>query len=211
MVRRTIFMLILSLCSSLLSAQGGLAAMSEEESRAFEQLIASRSASTGSLVADFRQEKSMEILKKKMVSTGQFLYAKSDKIAFLYQKPQQYSMIINGTRLKTVSGGKISVMELKNNPVMKQMNELISAAFLGNFSAKSGSYKISYSKGKDVVVANVLPVSKEISSIIKRITVTFGSSGGEIREITVYEANNSTTDYIFTNHKLNSAIPDEVF
>jgi len=211
MVRRVLFMLILSLSASVLAAQGNSAAMSAEESRAFEQLIASRSASTSSLVADFRQEKSMEILKDKMISTGKFIYVKSDKIAFIYQKPHSYSMIINGTRLKTVSGGKSNVMELKNNPVMKQMKELISAAFLGNFSAKSDSYKISYTKGKDVVIANVLPVSKEISSIIKRITVTFGNTGGEIKEITVYEANSSTTDYIFTNHRLNSAIPDEVF
>ncbi|PKP42123.1 MAG: hypothetical protein CVT93_05525 [Bacteroidetes bacterium HGW-Bacteroidetes-10] len=211
MIRNLYILLILSLTSLPAVAQSTSVPMSGGEIHSFEKLIALRAASTSTLRAEFRQEKSMEILKNKMISAGEFIYAKSDKIAFLYKKPLQYSMIISGTTLKTVTGGKARSMELKSNPVMKQMKELISATFLGNFSSSAKSYDITYTKGKDIVTALVLPASPEIKSIIKSIAITFGSTEGEIRAIKISEANNSTTDYFFTNQTLNAKIPDEIF
>jgi len=66
---------------------------------AFDSKLKSRSDATETMIADFRQEKSMEMLKNKMVSKGVFKYKKADKIAFLYSQPMVYHMVINSQNI----------------------------------------------------------------------------------------------------------------
>lgn len=153
----------------------------------------------------------MEMLKNKMVSKGVFKYKREDKIAFLYSQPMVYHMIINGQKLRILSNGKNQIIDLKNNPVMREVRSLIAASFLGNLSQVGTTYKISYFDNKSGVVVVVVPQSKQLSSVITRITIYFKGSNAEIERLKIEEGSGSVTEYIFTNQRINTDLTDEDF
>ncbi|MDD4293747.1 MAG: outer-membrane lipoprotein carrier protein LolA, partial [Bacteroidales bacterium] len=133
------------------------------------------------------------------------------KIAFLYSQPMVYHMIINGQKLRILSNGKNQIIDLKNNPVMREVRSLIAASFLGNLSQVGTTYKISYFDNKSGVVVVVVPQSKQLSSVITRITINFKGSNAEIERLKIEEGSGSVTEYIFTNQRINTDLTDEDF
>ncbi|MDD4292979.1 MAG: outer membrane lipoprotein carrier protein LolA, partial [Bacteroidales bacterium] len=120
MIRAALILFLALATVSPLWSQSDLKKLSGSEVTAFDSKLKSRSQATETLIADFRQEKSMEMLKNKMVSKGVFKYKREDKIAFLYSQPMVYHMIINGQKLRILSNGKNQIIDLKNNPVMRE-------------------------------------------------------------------------------------------
>ena len=211
MIRAALTLFLALATVSHLWSQSDFKKLSDSEITAFDNKLKSRSQSTETLIADFRQEKSMEMLKNKMVSKGVFKYKREDKIAFLYSQPMVYHMIINGQKLRILSNGKNQIIDLKNNPVMREVRSLIAASFLGNLSQVGATYKINYFGNKNGIVVVVVPQSKQLSSVITRITIYFKGSDAEIERLKIEEGSGSVTEYIFTNQRINTDITDEDF
>ena len=209
---RAALLLFISLANVSSSwCQSDLKKLSGSEVAAFDSKLKSRSDATETMISDFRQEKSMEMLKNKMVSKGVFKYKKADKIAFLYSQPMVYHMVINSQKLRILSNGKNQIIDLKNNPVMREVRSLIAASFLGNLSQVGATYKINYFGNKNGIVVVVVPQSKQLSSVITRITIYFKGSDAEIERLKIEEGSGSVTEYIFTNQRINTDITEEDF
>lgn len=208
--RLSFFSLLLLLLSFNASAQSG-SAMSESETDSFLKILSARTSTVSTLSANFKQTKKMEMLKNDMVSEGKFYFAKENKIAFLYEKPGRYSMVMNGSFIKMSTGTGSSKMDLSSNPVMKQINDLISAVFTGTLDKMSGNYKIDFKFSVDDAVAVVAPKSSRISGIISLIKIVFNKETGDIKEIEVTEGSGSLTKYVFFNQKINQPISNEIF
>jgi len=211
MIRAALLLFISLATLSSSWCQSDLKKLSGSEVAAFDSKLKSRSDATETMIADFRQEKSMEMLKNKMVSRGVFKYKKADKIAFLYSQPMVYHMVINSQKLRILSNGKNQIIDLKNNPVMREVRSLIAASFLGNLSQVGATYKINYFGNKNGIVVVVVPQSKQLSSVITRITIYFKGSDAEIERLKIEEGSGSVTEYIFTNQRINTDITDEDF
>lgn len=185
--------------------------MTDAEVDSFLDRLSQRASEVSTISARFEQVKKMEMLKSDMVSHGRFLYAKENKVAFLYEKPGKYAMIMNGAYLKmeTVSGS--SKMDLSANPIMKQMQELITAVFTGSLNQSAGSYDISFSHSEEEIVASVKPRSARLQSIISIISIVFEENSADVKEISVKEGSGSTTKYRFYDQKINQIIDNEIF
>lgn len=94
---------------------------------------------------------------------------------------------------------------------MREVRSLIAASFLGNLSQVGTTYKISYFDNKSGVVVVVVPQSKQLSSVITRITIYFKGSNAEIERLKIEEGSGSVTEYIFTNQRINTDLTDEDF
>ena len=94
---------------------------------------------------------------------------------------------------------------------MREVRSLIAASFLGNLSQVGTTYKISYFDNKSGVVVVVVPQSKQLSSVITRITINFKGSNAEIERLKIEEGSGSVTEYIFTNQRINTDLTDEDF
>lgn len=211
MIRAALLLFISLATVSSSWCQSDLKKLSGSGVAAFDSKLKSHSDATETMIADFRQEKSMEMLKNKMVSKGVFKYKKADKIAFLYSQPMVYHMVINNQKLRILSNGKNQIIDLKNNPVMREVRSLIAASFLGNLSQVGATYKINYFGNKNGIVVVVVPQSKQLSSVITRITIYFKGSDAEIERLKIEEGSGSVTEYIFTNQRINTDITDEDF
>lgn len=215
---RKLFLIITVLLSlsieykgNYLSAEEKRISLSQQEIVDFNKLLKQKSDATTSLECDFVQEKNLEMLRKKMISKGIFRFRKDDKISFMYEEPLKYYMIINGTKLKIENNGKVQSVELKSNPLMKEMKGLIQASFLGRLSEMGSSYRISYFKKGNMVIVEIFPSNKNVSGMIKMITVTFDQSNMNVLQLQLDEGAGSSTRYMFSGQKFNTLKGDEKF
>ena len=203
----TAFVILLSLKGySQSSAQ-----ISSDELKDFLHILSTRAKNVKTMSASFKQYKKMEMMKGEMLSEGKFIYSDGDKMAFLYEKPGKYSMIINGSKFKMSTASGSSKMDLSSNPVMKQMNELIQAVFTGTIDQAFSNYDITFNYNDGGISALVKPKSSRMASMIKSIYVLFDKATGEIKEITVLEGSAGTTRYLFFDQKTNVIIDNEIF
>lgn len=189
-------------------SQNGI--LSNTEVAVFLDVLAKRASEVTALSARFEQVKRMEMIKGELVSHGKFLYSKENKIAFMYEKPGKYSMIMNGSYMKMVTASGTSTMNLSANPVMKQMQELITAVFTGELK-ESANYDIVFSMAADKINASVKPKSARLQSVISIINIVFSKDSGDILEISVKEGSGGTTNYRFFEQTINQNIDNEIF
>lgn len=189
-------------------SQNGI--LSNTEVAVFLDVLAKRALEVTALSARFEQVKRMEMIKGELVSHGKFLYSKENKIAFMYEKPGKYSMIMNGSYMKMVTASGTSTMNLSANPVMKQMQELITAVFTGELK-ESANYDIVFSMAADKINASVKPKSARLQSVISIINIVFSKDSGDILEISVKEGSGGTTNYRFFDQTINQNIDNEIF
>jgi len=185
--------------------------ISGDELKEFLNTLSARAQKVKTMSASFKQYKKMEMMKGEMISEGKFIYSNGDKIAFLYEKPGKYAMIMNGSKFKMITASGSSKMDLSSNPVMKQMNELITSVFTGTIDQAFSNYDITFDYKDGGVSALVKPKSSRIASMIKSINVLFDKMTGEIKEITVLEGSAGTTRYLFFDQKTNVNIDNEIF
>lgn len=102
-------------------------------------------------------------------------------------------------------------MDLSANPVMKQMNDLISAVFTGALDNMSVNYNVDFELNGDKIFALVKPKSTRISAIVSQIKIAFNKHSGDINEIVITEGSGSSTKYIFYNQIINQPIRNEIF
>ena len=189
-------------------SQNGI--LSNTEVAVFLDVLAKRASEVTALSARFEQVKRMEMIKGELVSHGKFLYSKENKIAFMYEKPGKYSMIMNGSYMKMVTASGTSTMNLSANPVMKQMQELITAVFTGELK-ESANYDIVFSMAADKINASVKHKSARLQSVISIINIVFSKDSGDILEISVKEGSGGTTNYRFFDQTINQNIDNEIF
>ena len=189
-------------------SQNGI--LSNTEVAVFLDVLAKRASEVTALSARFEQVKRMEMIKGELVSHGKFLYSKENKIAFMYEKPGKFSMIMNGSYMKMVTASGTSTMNLSANPVMKQMQELITAVFTGELK-ESANYDIVFSMAADKINASVKPKSARLQSVISIINIVFSKDSGDILEISVKEGSGGTTNYRFFDQTINQNIDNEIF
>ncbi len=185
--------------------------LTKQEIIDFNISLKQKSDTTTSLFSKFIQEKNLEMLNKKMISKGIFKFKKEDKIAFLYELPFKYHMIINGNKLKIDNNGKSQLVDLKSNPLMKEMKILIEASFLGKLSQMGLNYKITYFQNENSILVYVVPTNKTVYDFIKQITIIFHKNTLDVIELRLEEGANSVTKYIFTDPKYNTISDDESF
>ena len=93
----------------------------------FESRLAKEAQTVESIESDFTQVKYLDVFDEKVTSKGKFYYQKSNKICMEYFRPMDYLIVINGSKLKIVSDGKKSIMNLSSNKMMAQMQDMLTA------------------------------------------------------------------------------------
>ncbi|MDD3034199.1 MAG: outer membrane lipoprotein carrier protein LolA [Bacteroidales bacterium] len=195
-----------------LKAQEGRKALSQAEVTEFTTSLKRVSSSINSIESSFSQEKILPMFSKKMVSQGVFRYRRENKLEFYYKTRMKYRMVINGTKMMIDNGGKVQIINLDNNAVVKEMKTLIQASFLGKLHELGDSYSISYfNERSGAVVVEVIPKLKSVSDMIKKISVTFEPSSYVVSRLVLEEASKSVTTYYFKNQQINTINNDENF
>ena len=110
----------------------------------FESRLAKEAQTVESIESDFTQVKYLDVFDEKVTSKGKFYHQKTHKICMEYFRPMDYLIVINGSKLKIVSDGKKSIMNLSSNKMMAQMQDMLTACMIGDLSKMSSNYLLEY-------------------------------------------------------------------
>lgn len=177
----------------------------------FQERLKKEAASIQSIESDFTQEKYMDVFEEKVVSEGRFYYKQENKIRMDYTRPLEYRIVINGTKLKMVSEGKNSVVNLGSNPMMNEMKGMLSACMIGDLQSMSSSYRLEYFETPDTYIVRIRPVSESVRAYIDRILITFDKKDLSVLKLRLAENAKDYTEYRFTGKKYNTLTSDEKF
>lgn len=176
--------------------------------QAFDTRLAKEAQTVQSIESDFIQTKYLDVFDEKVTSKGKFYYKKANRICMEYARPMSYLIVINGSKLKIVSDGKKSVMNLSANKMMNEMQDMLTACMIGDLSNMSSNYRLDYLEDARYYLVNIKPVSKAVQAYIAGIQIYLDKKDMSVHKLRLSETATNYTEYEFYNKKFN-ALKDE--
>lgn len=177
----------------------------------FESKLAKEAQTVASIESDFTQVKYLDVFDEKVTSKGKFYYQKSNKIRMEYFHPMDYLILINGSKLKVISDGKKSIMNLSSNKMMNQMQDMLTACMVGDLSKMSSSYQLTYFEDARYYLVKIKPTNKAIQAYITGIDIYLDKKDMSVYKLRLSETATNYTEYEFYNKKFNSLKNEEKF
>lgn len=177
----------------------------------FEKKLLQEAKTVQSIESDFTQVKYLDVLDTKVTSKGKFFYKKPSMICMDYARPMNYLIVINGGKIKIVSDGKKSVMNLTANKMMKEMQGMLTACMVGDLSQISSSYHQEYFEDSNYYLVKIKPISRAVQAYINMIQIYLDKRDMSVHKLRLSETATNYTEYTFYNKKFNSLRDDSKF
>jgi len=173
--------------------------------------ISEQTKTVSSLYAKFEQQKVLSFLDGAVVSEGEFWFSKTDKIRWEYQKPYQYTMIMNNGILTVKDGEDVFTSDMKSNQMFEQMNGLISGSIQGSLLSQEEDYKIDYYQNEDYIILRLFPKDEQLSAYLDYMEMWFSKETFNVEIMVMHEPSGDFTKMIFSDIKTNQIINPDVF
>ncbi|HVR28014.1 MAG TPA: outer membrane lipoprotein carrier protein LolA [Thermoanaerobaculia bacterium] len=167
--------------------------------------------SFATLVASFEQETSSEMLVETERSKGTFYYEAPDKVRWQYDEPTPKVIVINGQELVTwyqdlrraerVHVGRYS------DAVFKYLGASGSIETLMDYF----SLRIDFPKGDEPYRIDLVPRYKRVEKRLKEMSLAIDGRLFIPIELSYVEPNGDSTEYAFTDLRVNEPLPDSYF
>jgi len=160
--------------------------------------------------SDFKQEKHLEYLDVALQSNGKFRFKSPDKVAWVYNQPYSYTMILNSGKLRMISDNSNVEMDMKGNAIFEQVNSLMLAAVNGNVFGNK-DYTVKAFENDLYYLLMLKPVSPALSEMIKEMDLYFEKKRSVVTKIKLIESGSDYSIISFSNLKINETFDDKVF
>jgi outer membrane lipoprotein-sorting protein len=158
--------------------------------------------------ADFIQEKHMAILARPVTAEGHFAYKAPGSLRWEYTKPARSLLLMNDGEAHRYSRTDKGLIE--DTAAVQYMDfvlEEISKWLNGRFD-ETALFKASLMPGGKVVMT---PGDEAMTRFIMRIEMTPADQPGLIKEVTIFDEEDSYTRFTFVDPKINIPLSDELF
>ena len=193
-----ILVLAILLCSTLVTnAQTG----------EIIEKISTANLKVTSITAGFNQVRRIAFMEGDVKSSGSFYYAKPDKLAMKYTKPEDDLMLLSGDEFVMIADGKYSKRPIKQNSNVSQIQNILSSCLQGDLK------KMNTSELKQMENDTQYVITAKLSdkSAIEQVIVSYDKKDMVLSSLQTIESDGSYTLYILEGKKLNTAIDQSVF
>ncbi|MEN6318446.1 MAG: outer membrane lipoprotein carrier protein LolA [Syntrophaceae bacterium] len=177
------------------------------------EAIQKESAKIRSVSASFSQEKSMQILKKPLVSKGRFYYQSPDLVRWEYTSPVKSVLLMRTGDIKRYTFGSKGFVEDSGRSIesMHIVLQEISRWSRGQFTANEhfGATLQKDKKGTKIILT---PKEKGLAAMISRIVITLSPDRpGVIKSVKISENAGNHTLFEFSGVEINGKINEALF
>jgi outer membrane lipoprotein-sorting protein len=189
--------IVLSLATTTVHADDSL-----EKMRAAAEKISSISG-------DFVQEKHMPILARPLVADGYFAYQRPASLRWEYRKPLQSVLLLHDGSVNRYIHTEKGWQEdaAANLQSMDFILQEISSWLNGRFD-DNPLFHAAMGKERTVILT---PKDKSMDQFIRRIELVMADQPGVIRQVTIFEGEDSFTRFTFVDPHINDKIPPSAF
>ncbi len=176
----------------------------------FKSLYAAKSSAINTLKSDFIQEKSISMLTNKLSSTGSFIFKKTNKLRMEYAKPFPYIFVMNEDQIIVKNDQKKTNVSVNSNKMFKMISQITIDCVTGNI-LNSKDFDVKFSENSKVYYLVLVPKQKMLKSLFAEIDLLVAKSDFTVDKLDLKETSGDCTTLIFSNKKINTPVPDEVF
>ncbi len=172
----------------------------------FAERLKTVSAATRAIECDFTLTRTMSIMTSDVVSEGRFCYLREAGISLDFTRPAGDQITMGRERFRIVSSGKTSVVKVDSNPMLRQLQRMLTACMTGNVDMlREGSELIFKDEGANFVVS-ITPSDRRARGMVKLITLTFEKENMSLVTMRMDETSGDSSQYEFYNKKFNGEI-----
>jgi outer membrane lipoprotein-sorting protein len=181
------------------------------DTNAFKQRMKNFGNTFNSLECNFVQKKSMQMLKKPVVSKGLFVYRKPSQVRWEYTEPFVYVIVISNNKITIKDETRTNQMDMTANTTFMEMNTRVTSMVDGSLLDNHGDFHVDFFENDLYFRLDLKPLTKELKKYFNSITLCFEKSDLSVASIKMYETGGDITELTFTAKQINKTISDERF
>lgn len=136
--------------------------------------------------ARFVETKTIALLDKPVVSSGELNYVPPNRLEKRTTKPRQELMVLDGDQLRLERGKQVFSIRLSDQPEALAFVDSLRGTLAGDKAALEKNYKLTLSGTPERWMLDLLPDDQRIAAYVLRIT--FGGSHGRVEWIRYLQA-----------------------
>lgn len=136
--------------------------------------------------ARFVETKTIALLDKPVVSSGELNYVPPTRLEKLTLKPKQEFMVLDGDQLRLERGKQVFTIRLSEQPEALAFVDSLRGTLAGDKAALEKNYKLRLSGSEERWTLDLLPDDQRIAAFVVRIT--FGGSKNRVEWIRYLQA-----------------------
>jgi outer membrane lipoprotein-sorting protein len=141
--------------------------------------------------ARFVEKKSIALLDKPVVSSGELLFVPPARLEKRTLQPKPESLVLDGDRLSIERGKQKFSLRLSEQPEALAFVDSLRGTLTGDKAALEKSYKLSFSGNENRWTLDLLPDDQRIAAFVVRIT--FGGSHHRVEWIRYLQADGDSS------------------
>ncbi|MBP7219183.1 MAG: outer membrane lipoprotein carrier protein LolA [Paludibacteraceae bacterium] len=175
----------------------------------FENELKAKNENVTSIKALFTQTREMSVLTNVVKKDGDFYFTRPGCMLIGFKDGDYIKMNEAWFEMKT--GNNLSSTKISSNPMLKNLNSILSACVVGDFGAMNKVFTINPEKTPTEWILTMVPQRGKAASKISRIVLHFDKKDMSLNILKMEEKSGDYTMYKFTNKQFNTKIDDKLF
>jgi len=173
--------------------------------------VQKRQKDVKSIEADFRQEKTLDLLAEPQVSEGTFAYVSPDKVRWDYKSPARVVMLIADGRLTNWYPDLKRADTLEVTRFQDRIFKYMGAGSAIDELSSYFNFRFTEKKGSNAYRLDLAPKTKQIEQRVKSITIWIDRDTYLTNRIEYVEGDGDSTIYEFSNIRVNEPVDPKRF
>jgi len=173
--------------------------------------VQKRQKTVTSIEADFRQEKTLDLLAETQVSTGTFAYEAPDKVRWDYGSPAPIVMVIAEGRLTNWYPELRKAETLEVSRFQDRIFRYMGAGSGIDELSRYFNFRFTEKRGSNAYRLDLAPKTRQIQKRVKSITIWIDRETYLTNRIEYVEGDGDSTIYEFSHIRINEPIDADRF
>jgi len=202
--------LILSVISLPLLLQGQPAYTPMKDETLFREQYIESAGQINTLKASFVQQKSISLLKAKLISTGEYHFKRDGMVRMEYTKPYAYLFILNEDMVYIRSGEKEMHVPTGSSRLFSQISRITLGAINGNILTMK-DFSMEVLEDDNRYLLRLDPLNRDMKMLFRQFQVYISKKDLQVERIEMLESSGDTTSINFSGQQVNILLNDALF
>ncbi len=166
---------------------------------------------TRTISCDFSQEKEMDMIAEKVISSGKFYLKKEKMLRWEYLKPFSYIIVIRNDQISIRDENKVNQFNIQSNKIFLEINRIILGSIQGTLLADEQNFKADFFENPTSWVVKMKALTPKLKESLSEIVIYFDRKDYTVSRLEMNEPGGDRTRISFSAKIVNQPIADEKF
>lgn len=204
-------LLLILFCAAFVLQTHGQKKLTIDKQQQILMKIDQSAQSLKTMQCSFKQTKNMKMLDHQMISEGMMYVKQPNKLRWEYNKPYDYTFILNAENVKIKSSKTTRNIQVEGNKLFTRITGLIMGCITGGGLTNMTDFSIEMFDTGSGLFARLYPRKKEIKQLYKYIDLHFNDALSMVSLVEMEEKNGDSTIILLQNTRTNLNLDENLF